>query len=86
MSIFDAVMATCAGLVFLSIGLYGVVRPYRVAVWRERLDAIGSTRSWDEIEPADWRITVARIMFSMISLVGVFFLLISLPEWQKVLL
>lgn len=85
MELFHAVVTTGVGLVFLCIGLYGVVRPYRVAVWQERIDAIGSTRSWDEIEPVGWRITVTRITFAIVTLGGVLFLSISLPEWQKVL-
>lgn len=45
--------------------------PYRLARFGERLDAIGSKRSWSEVEPAGWKVLVTRIAGVGIILIGV---------------
>lgn len=46
----------------LAFGLPGAVWPYKVARFEEQLDSIGSKRAWHEVEPADWKVTVTRII------------------------
>jgi hypothetical protein len=52
-------------------GLPPAVWPYKLARFEERLDGIGSKRSWSEIEPADWRVTLNRIMGAGMTIVGI---------------
>ena len=59
------------GTVLLAIGIASAVRPYEVARFEDRLDAIGSTRSWSEIEPADWKVLLTRLGGIAVSLFGV---------------
>jgi hypothetical protein len=38
------------------------------------MDSIGSKRSWDEVEPADWKVTLNRVLgvgMASVGLLGV---------------
>ncbi|QLH84500.1 hypothetical protein [Halosimplex pelagicum] len=83
MTVAAAASATVVGVALLTVGLFGVLRPYTVALWRERLDAVGSTRSWDEIEPTDWRVSLARYTFAILLAGGVLFLWMAIQQWLK---
>ena len=50
------------GAIFIVVGLLGAIWPYRVARFREALDAIGSTRKMSEVEPASWMVTLTRVV------------------------
>ena len=41
------------GTLLVAVGLLNAVWPSQVARFEEQLDAIGSKRSWDEVEPAE---------------------------------
>ncbi|MFC7142057.1 hypothetical protein ACFQMA_19750 [Halosimplex aquaticum] len=83
MTVAAAASATLVGVVLLAVGLFGVLRPYTVALWRERIDAVGSTRSWDEVEPTEWRVTIARYTFAILLGGGVLFLWMAAQQWLK---
>jgi hypothetical protein len=51
-----------AGLLFIALGLPGALFPYPVARFSERTDAIGSRTSWTRVEPADWKVTLTRLV------------------------
>lgn len=48
------------GVLFLILGLPNVAIPYWLARLGERLDAIGNTRRWSDVEPAGWNVWVTR--------------------------
>jgi len=57
--------------VFLVIfGVPPAVWPYRMARFEEQMDSIGSKRRWDEVEPADWKVTLNRMLGVGMSVVG----------------
>jgi len=55
----------------LTFGLPGAIWPYKLAQFEERLDSIGSKRSWSDVEPADWKVVLTRITGVGIALFGV---------------
>ena len=59
------------GILLVGFGLLNAVWPYRVARFEEQLDAIGSKRSWDEVEPAEWKVTLTRGIGVVFALFGV---------------
>jgi hypothetical protein len=46
----------------LVVGVPHAVWPYKLARFKEQMDSIGSKRSWDEVEPADWKVTLTRVL------------------------
>lgn len=58
--------------VCLVFGIPGAVWPYKFARFEEQLDAIGSKRSWSEVEPAEWKVLLTRVMGIVMALVGTF--------------
>jgi len=46
------------------------IKPYELSRFEERLDAIGSKRSWSEVEPADWTVALTRVFGVGITLFG----------------
>jgi hypothetical protein len=57
--------------VFVSLlGLAMAVAPYRVARFQEQLDAIGSKRRREDVEPADWNVQLNRILGVVVLLFG----------------
>jgi len=59
------------GTLLVGFGLLSAVWPYRVARFEEQLDAIGSKRSWDEVEPAEWKVKLTRGFGVVVALFGV---------------
>ena len=59
------------GTLLIGFGLLSAVWPYRVARFEEQLDAIGSKQSWDEVEPAEWKVTLTRGIGVVLALFGV---------------
>ncbi|WP_424014997.1 hypothetical protein ACOZ35_03020 [Halorubrum xinjiangense] len=46
----------------LAIGIPNAVWPYKFAKFEEQVDSIGSKRSWSEVEPADWKVALTRVV------------------------
>lgn len=63
----DAGMA----LILLVLGVPGAVWPYKMARLEEQFDSIGSKRSWSEVEPADWKVTLTRVVGVVMLLFGI---------------
>ena len=59
------------GTLLVGFGLLGAVWPYRVARFEEQLDAIGSKRSWDEVEPTEWKVMLTRVIGVVFTLIGI---------------
>ena len=57
-------------VVGLLFGVPMAVYPYRLARFEERLDAIGSKRSWNEVEPAGWKVSLNRVFGAAMALFG----------------
>lgn len=53
---------TWGSIMLIAFGLPGAIWPYKLARFGEQLDAIGSKRSWSEVEPADWNVALTRII------------------------
>ncbi|WP_411964893.1 hypothetical protein [Haloferax sp. YSMS24] len=62
------------GVMFLAIGLPGALKPYKTAQFTERLDSIGSKTPWDEVEPAEWNVTLTRFGGIFMTALGVAYL------------
>lgn len=60
------------GIALFVVGAVSARYAHVLARWDEQLDAIGSTRSWDEVEPATWKITVVLLAALLTALVGLF--------------
>lgn len=56
---------------FFVLGLPAVLFPYRLSRISERIQAIGSTRSWSEVEPAFWRTMLTSVAGIGMVLVGI---------------
>jgi hypothetical protein len=55
-------MVNPVGVLLLAFGLPSAVWPYKLARFEERWDSIGSKRSWSEVEPADWKVALNRVV------------------------
>lgn len=55
-------MDPALAIFLLVFGIPGAIWPYQLARFEEQFDSIGSKRSWSEVEPADWKVTVTRFM------------------------
>ncbi|PSQ15200.1 hypothetical protein BRD02_07095 [Halobacteriales archaeon QS_8_69_73] len=62
-------------LLLVLLGIPGAVFPYRMARFEERMDSIGSKRAWSEVEPAEWKVLLTRVVGVGMSFVGVIILL-----------
>lgn len=58
------------GLISVVCGAVAAFFPRRLARLSERLDAIGSTTPWDEVEPAGWKVTVTRLLGLLLLAIG----------------
>jgi hypothetical protein len=58
-------------LIMSIFGLPGAIWPYKIARFEEQLDGIGSRRSWSEIEPADWKVGLTRVIGVGMTIIGV---------------
>jgi len=66
---------TFAATVFVLLGVLNLVFPYTMAQLKERLDAIGSTRSWSDVEPAGWYVVLTRLLGVALIGIGLAYLL-----------
>ncbi|WP_254824355.1 hypothetical protein [Haloglomus halophilum] len=65
------------GLFIFLAGLVGAALPRTTATLGERIDAIGSTRSWDEVEPTSWNVTWTRFWGVVLMFLGVVFIVLA---------
>lgn len=63
-------MVNPAGIILVVLGVSFVVWPYRFARFEERIDAIGSKRSWSDVEPAGWKVKLTRILGIVFTIIG----------------
>ncbi|RYJ15074.1 hypothetical protein ELS19_14720 [Halogeometricum borinquense] len=63
-------MANPQGIIFVILGLPMALLPYRLARFEERLDSLGSKRSWSEVEPSDWKVLFNRVGGAALALFG----------------
>ena len=64
------------GLLVSVLGAVMLVKPRRSARVLEQLNAIGSKRKLRTVEPADWNVTLTRIVGGAIFVMGLVFLLL----------
>ncbi|MGM0449101.1 MAG: hypothetical protein ACQERM_12780 [Methanobacteriota archaeon] len=57
-------------LFLLAVGIPNAVWPYKFAKFEEQIDSIGSRRSWSEVEPADWKVALIRVVGAGMALFG----------------
>ena len=62
------------GLVLLVGGAVGARYAHVFAKFDEQIDSIGSTRRWDEVEPATWKVAFVLLSGVIGFLIGVFLL------------
>lgn len=70
------------GLLVSVQGLLMSWKPYRVARFGERIDAIGSKRRWTKVEPSDWNVTLTRRLGPFAIIFGLFLIYLSLHAPQ----
>lgn len=85
MTLFQAVVVTIMGVMVIAVGVIGVLRPYRFALWKERLDAVGSNRPIERIEPTDLNVKMTKFQFYVFVAGGLIILGLAYEEWQQVL-
>ncbi|KZN23834.1 hypothetical protein A4G99_13385 [Haladaptatus sp. R4] len=61
---------TLFGLVLLVGGVFAYRYAYELSRLGERLDSIGSTTPWDEVEPTNWRVLLSQITSVIVAGVG----------------
>lgn len=66
--------AVFLGGLFVLLGIVGFRYAYGLTRLSEQLDAIGSTTSSSDVEPAGWNVALTRIGSVVIGLIGLFFL------------
>ena len=59
-------------LILLVFGFPSAIWSYKIARFEEQLDGIGSKRSWSEIEPADWKVGLTRVIGIGMTIIGAF--------------
>jgi len=62
----------------LLFGLPQAIWPYKLARFSEQIDAIGSKTSWDEVEPAEWKVYLTRLIGIGFTGFAVIFIIMSL--------
>jgi hypothetical protein len=66
------------GLIWLIVGAGIVYAARPISDFSEKMDAIGSTTSWDEAEAAEWNVWLTRICGAVLGLYGLFVVVSSL--------
>lgn len=61
----------------LVFGILNAIWPYKLARFEEQLDSIGSKRSWSEVEPAEWKVVLTRLVGVAMAVVGAFGLIVG---------
>ncbi|WP_435334544.1 hypothetical protein [Haloarchaeobius sp. TZWWS8] len=55
-------MVNPVGALLVLAGLPLALRPYRIARLSERLDSLGSKTHWGDVEPANWKVLLTRVV------------------------
>ncbi len=64
------------GTFLILFGLPQAIWPYKIARFGEQVDAIGSKRSWSEVEPAGWKVILTKLIgFGLIIFGGILILM-----------
>jgi len=66
------VLLVIPGLLVSLLGSAMLRKPRRVARFQEQMDAIGSKRDLEGVEPAEWNVTLNQIAGGIIFLVGIY--------------
>lgn len=69
------IVLTTFAMVLMGLGVYSAVSPLRVARFTERLDAIGSRRRWDEVEPTNWNVFFTQLFGVVLVVISIYLLL-----------
>lgn len=70
-------MYLALALFLLAVGIPHAIWPYEFARFEERIDSIGSKRSWSEVEPAEWKVTLTRVVGVGMAFLGSIELLVG---------
>lgn len=71
LTVADPYRGSLFAYLFFLLGLPAALIPYRLSRLTERIQAIGSKRSWSEVEPADWRTRLTSVTGIGMVLLGV---------------
>jgi hypothetical protein len=63
-------MVPFLAVLLVVFGVPSVVWPYELARVSEQLDSVGSTRQWEDVEPAGWKVTLTRVSGAAMVAVG----------------
>jgi hypothetical protein len=63
-------MVPFLAVLLVVFGVPSVVWPYELARVSEQLDSVGSTRRWEDVEPAGWKVTLTRVSGAAMVAVG----------------
>ena len=63
-------LALLFGFSIATLGVCGVLSPYRVARFYEQRDAIGRTRSLDDVEPTRLQVRLTRLTSVVLAALG----------------
>jgi hypothetical protein len=66
---------TLFGLVLLIVGVFGYRYAYELSRLSERIDSIGSTTPWNEVEPANWSVLLSQVISIIVAGIGALMLL-----------
>lgn len=66
------------GVLLVGVGVVGIRYAERITRLEERIDAIGSRRSLDGVEPARWNVALTKAFAAGAGLFGGFVLLLAL--------
>lgn len=72
------VMNFFTGSLVLVLSLYGSVKPYRTARFFEQVDAIGSKRRAEHVEPTNWMVRVIQASFLIMTLCSGTFMILMI--------
>ncbi|WP_323171314.1 hypothetical protein [Natrialba sp. PRR66] len=75
-----AIGGIVVGTVLVGLGLLGVRHAYGITRFHEQLDAIGSTRSAGTVEPAEWNVTLTKLLSGCLSAMGGVVVLLAIVE------
>ncbi|EMA57140.1 hypothetical protein [Halorubrum lipolyticum] len=70
-------MSLALALFLLAVGIPHAAWPYQFARFEEQIDSIGSKRSWSDVEPAEWKVTLTRVVGIGMAFLGSIELLVG---------
>jgi len=59
------------GGALIVLGLFGIRYAHQITRFGEQIDAIGSKRQLSDIEPAEWSVSIARVLGFIVILTGI---------------